>query len=122
MACFPANPLIEVIAKHSIRPVIFRTERAGIHAADGYSRLMDGEKFGVFCMQRGPGSENSFGGVAQAFGDGIPVLVLADSDVTTNQDMTVSFRTPKNFRHITKWADTIRSPERIASMFRRALN
>jgi thiamine pyrophosphate-dependent acetolactate synthase large subunit-like protein len=65
MACFPANPLIEVIAKHSIRPVIFRTERAGIHAADGYSRLMDGEKFGVFCMQRGPGSENAFGGVAQ---------------------------------------------------------
>ena len=49
MACFPAHPLIEVIAKHSIRPVIFRTERAGIHAADGYSRLMDGEKFGVFC-------------------------------------------------------------------------
>jgi len=122
MACFPANPLIEVIAKHSIRPVIFRSERAGIHAADGYSRLMDGEKFGVFCMQRGPGSENAFGGVAQAFGDGIPVLILADSDVTTNQDMTVSFRTPKNFRHISKWADTVRSPERISAMFRRAFN
>jgi acetolactate synthase-1/2/3 large subunit len=50
------------------------------------------------------------------------VLILADSDVTANQDMTVTFRTPKNFRHVTKWADTIRSPERIAPMFRRAFN
>ena len=46
MACFPANALIEAAAKQSIRPIIFRTERAGIHAADGYSRLMNGKKFG----------------------------------------------------------------------------
>jgi acetolactate synthase-1/2/3 large subunit len=66
MACFPANQLIEVAAKQSILPVILRTERAGLHAADGYSRLMDGRQVGVFCMQRGPGAENSFGGVCTA--------------------------------------------------------
>lgn len=122
MACFPANALIEAAAKQSIRPIIFRTERTAIHAADGYSRTMDGKKFGVFCMQRGPGAENSFGGVAQAFGDGVPMLVLADSDVMSNQDLSVTFRAPKNFRHITKWADTVRSADRIAPMFRRAFN
>lgn len=120
MACFPANQLIEVAAKQSIRPIIFRTERAGLHAADGFSRLMDGKQFGVFCMQRGPGAENSFGGVAQAWGDAVPILVLADADTTDRFGVEPRFSAPKNFQHVTKWADAIIRPDRIASSFRRA--
>ena len=37
-------------------------------AADGYSRMNDRRKFGVMVSQGGPGSENSMGGIAQAFG------------------------------------------------------
>lgn len=120
MACFPANQLIEAAAKQSIRPIIFRTERAGLHAADGYSRLMDGKKFGVFCMQRGPGAENSFGGVAQAWGDAVPILVLADADTTDRFGVEPRFSAPKNFQHITKYAEAIIRPDRIAATFRRA--
>jgi thiamine pyrophosphate-dependent acetolactate synthase large subunit-like protein len=120
IACFPANQLIEVAAKQSIRPIIFRTERAGLHAADGFSRLMDGKQFGVFCMQRGPGAENAFGGVAQAYGDAVPILVLADADSTDRFGVEPRFSAPKNFQHITKWADAIIRPDRIAASFRRA--
>lgn len=60
LACFPDNPLIEACARRDIRPIVFRQERGGINAADGYSRQMAGRKFGVFASQSGPGVENSF--------------------------------------------------------------
>ena len=44
--------------------------------ADAYSRMTRGKKMGVFAMQHGPGTENAYGGVAQAYSESIPVLVL----------------------------------------------
>ncbi len=59
LACFPANPLIEAAGKGGLRPIVFRQERCGIMAADGYSRMLAREgKRGVFCCQDGPGLEN----------------------------------------------------------------
>ncbi len=74
MACFPSNPLIEAVAKEGIRPIMFRQERGGIMAADGYSRTMNSSKFGVFACQGGPGAENSYGAIAQAWADSVPIL------------------------------------------------
>ena len=54
MACFPANPLIEAAAKVDIRPIVFRQERGGINAADGFSRQTLGKQVGVFAAQDGP--------------------------------------------------------------------
>ena len=76
VSCFPNNQLIEAAAKEGIRTIMFRQERGGLMAADGYSRLNDREKFGVTITQGGPGSENTMGGIAQAFSDNIPVLYL----------------------------------------------
>ena len=53
MPCFPANPLIEAVAKVGIRPLVFRQERGGINAADGYSRQTCGAPVGVFASQSG---------------------------------------------------------------------
>ena len=54
-----------------------------LHMADAISRVTSAKKLGAFCMQHGPGAENAYGGVAQCFGESIPVLVLrgADSDL-----------------------------------------
>ena len=43
-----------------------RQERTGLHMADAVSRVTSGRRIGVFAMQHGPGTENAFGGVAQA--------------------------------------------------------
>jgi acetolactate synthase-1/2/3 large subunit len=53
-----------------------RQERIGLHMADAISRVTSGRKIGAFCMQHGPGSENAYGGVAQAYGESVPVLVV----------------------------------------------
>ena len=73
---YPVNPLIEAAAKVDIRTIIVRQERIGLHMADAICRLSSGKKIGVFAMQSGPGSENAFGGVAQAYGDSAPIVVL----------------------------------------------
>src|SRR3989440_12542301 len=72
---YPVNHLIEFAAAADIRPIMVRQERIGLHMADAISRVTCGEKIGVFCMQHGPGAENAYGGVAQAFGGSVPVLV-----------------------------------------------
>src|SRR3974390_952781 len=73
---YPVNHLIEACAAVDIRPIIVRQERIGLHMADAMSRLSKGRKMGVFCMQSGPGSENAYGGVAQAFAESAPIIVL----------------------------------------------
>src|SRR3712207_4989010 len=73
---YPVNPILEAAAAAEIRPIIVRQERTGLHMADAVSRVTSGERIGVFCMQQGPGTENAFGGVAQAYGDSVPLVVL----------------------------------------------
>src|SRR6188508_3709248 len=73
---FPVNTVIEASAQADIRTIIVRQERIGLHMADAVSRVTSGDSIGVFTMQHGPGAENAFGGVAQAYGDSSPIVVL----------------------------------------------
>src|SRR5260221_696322 len=72
---YPVNHLIEHAANADIRPIMVRQERIGLHMADAISRVTSGRTIGAFCMQHGPGAENAMGGVAQCFGESVPVLV-----------------------------------------------
>ena len=60
-------------------------------AADGYSRLNDRNKFGVVITQGGPGSENSMGGLAQAFADNIPMLYLPGGSPVAQMQVRPNF-------------------------------
>ena len=73
-----STPLIDAVAKVKIRPVVCRQERVGVGIADGFSRISNGRRIGVFAMQFGPGSENAFSGVATAYSDSVPVLLLPE--------------------------------------------
>ena len=77
LSCYPRNPLIEASAALDIRPILCRQERVGVGIADGYSRVKRGKRNGVFAAQAGPGIENAFPGVAQAFSENVPLLVIA---------------------------------------------
>ncbi|MBO04133.1 MAG: hypothetical protein CL731_03840 [Chloroflexi bacterium] len=123
LACFPANPLIEAVAKQGIRPVVFRQERGGIMAADGFSRLMAEQgKYGVFACQGGPGVENAFGGFAQAWADGVPIMFLPDGPGTDKTDTAPNFSGPRNYEHIMKWTGSINASARIPGLMRQAIS
>ena len=122
IACFPSNPLIEAAAKEGIRPVMFRHERGGIMAADGYSRQMQGKAFGVFCMQGGPGSESSMGAVAQAWSSNIPILLLPTGLPLDRVQVRPTFSAVRNYETITTSAEAILRPDQLANVMRRAFH
>ena len=76
LSCYPTTPVLESAARGGIRPIICRQERVGVGIADGFSRVTNGERMGVVALQYGPGAENAFSGVATAYSDSTPILVL----------------------------------------------
>ena len=120
VACVPYQPLLEAAAIAGIRPMIFRQEVTGIHMVDGYSRATNGQKIGVFMMQNGPGAENGFGGVAQAYSESVPILLLPAGMARDKRGVHPNFYPTRSYETITKWADEFNMVERIPSMMRRA--
>ncbi len=117
---YPVNPIIEAAAKLDIRPIIVRQERTGLHMADAMSRLTSGAKIGVFCMQSGPGSENAFGGVAQAYGDSAPIVVLPAGYPRHLAQIQPNFSSALNFRHVTKASEQVTMAEAVPEAMLRA--
>ena len=122
LACLPANSLIEASARVGIRPIVFRQERGGINAADGYARTMAGKQVGVFASQSGPGVENSFGGIAQAWGEAVPLLFLPGGAGTGSYDIKPNFSAVKNYEHVSKLAISIDQIGQTTREMRRAFH
>jgi thiamine pyrophosphate-dependent acetolactate synthase large subunit-like protein len=117
---YPVNPIIEAAATADIRTIIVRQERTGLHMADAVSRLSSGRRIGVFAMQHGPGAENAFGGVAQAYGDSSPILVLPAGYPRRLTNLPPNFNAALNYRHVTKWAEQVVLPGEAPAAMRRA--
>ncbi|MCY3901472.1 MAG: thiamine pyrophosphate-requiring protein [Caldilineaceae bacterium] len=117
---YPVNHLIESAAALDIRTIIVRQERIGLHMADAISRLSSGDKIGVFCMQSGPGSENAYGGVAQAFGDSSPIVVLPGGYARPINQVQPNFNSAQNYASVTKSSEQLIMPEMTADAIRRA--
>ena len=122
VACFPSNNLIEEVAKVGIRTIMFRQERGALMAADGYSRLNDREKFGVVITQGGPGSENSMGGLAQAFADNVPMLYLPGGSPVAQMQVRPNFSPARTYQTVSKYSEVILQPNMVASTMRRAFH
>ena len=117
---YPVNAIIESAAQADIRTIIVRQERVGLHMADAVSRTTSGRQIGVFTMQHGPGTENAFGGVAQAFGDSVPIVVLPGGYPRPVLNITPNFSALLNFQHVTKWVEQVTLPEEVPNALRRA--
>ena len=104
---YPVNSIIEAAAQADIRTIIVRQERTGLHMADAVSRVTSGKRIGVFTMQHGPGSENAFGGVAQAYGDSVPIVVLPGGYPRRITNVAPNFNSALNYRHVTKWCEEV---------------
>src|SRR5258705_552753 len=117
---YPVNPIIEAAAKADIRTIIVRQERTGLHMADAVSRITSGQKIGVFTMQHGPGSENAFGGVAQAYGDSVPIVVLPGGYPRRITNIPPNFNSFINYRNVTKWCEQVVMGDAVPDAMRRA--
>ena len=67
-------PLFDELHDASFRQILVRHEQAAVHAADGYARATG--KVGVVLVTSGPGATNTVTGIATAFMDSIPIVVM----------------------------------------------
>ena len=117
---YPVNSIIEEAAKADIRTIIVRQERTGLHMADAVSRVCSGQQVGVFAMQHGPGTENAFGGVAQAYGDSSPIVVLPGGYPRRLINVRPNFNAFLNYQHVTKWCEQVVVADAVPDAMRRA--
>jgi len=122
LSAYPTTPLIEAAARADIRPVLCRQERVGVGIADGYARASNGRKLAAFCMQYGPGAENAFPGVATAFSDSTPMLVLPLGHQRDRAQVFPMFSSARTFASVTKSVETITVASQVPDVMRRAIS
>ncbi len=71
----------ELFKQDKVKHILVRHEQAAVHAADGYAR--SSQKVGVALVTSGPGVTNAVTGIATAYMDSIPLVVIS-GQVPTN--------------------------------------
>ncbi len=74
---FPGGAVIDIydeLVKTDIRHILVRHEQGAVHAADGYARASG--RVGVCLVTSGPGATNTVTGIASAYMDSVPIVVL----------------------------------------------
>jgi len=113
-------PFYDKLLDSGIRRILARHEQSAAHMADGYARVSG--KPGVCAVTSGPGATNTITGIANAFFDSSPIIVI------TGQ-VPISLMGKGAFQevdmvgmatHITKWAISINKVERIPEIIKRA--
>jgi acetolactate synthase-1/2/3 large subunit len=122
LSAYPTTSLIEAAAAVDIRPVLCRQERVGVGIADGYARASNGQKLAAFCMQYGPGAENAFPGIATAFSDSTPILLLPLGHPRDRAQVFPLFSSARTYASVTKSVETIALPAQVPDVMRRAIS
>src|SRR4030043_596938 len=73
-------PLFDELHSAPFRQILVRHEKAAVHAADGYARSTG--KVGVALAPSGPGATNTVTGIATAYMDSVPLVVLTGQVAT----------------------------------------
>jgi acetolactate synthase-1/2/3 large subunit len=105
----------ELFGDHRIRHILVRHEAGAAHAAEGYARSTG--KPGVVLVTSGPGATNAITGIADAFMDSIPLVVIT-GQVATNLIGTDAFQEADTIgltRHCTKHNYLVKDPSELAA-------
>jgi acetolactate synthase-1/2/3 large subunit len=122
LSTYPTTPLIDAAAAVGIRPVLCRQERVGVGIADGFTRITNGRRPGVFAMQYGPGAENAFPGVATAYSDSVPMLVLPLGHQRDRAQVFPLFSSARTDASVTKLVETLNQASQVSEVMRRAFS
>jgi thiamine pyrophosphate-dependent acetolactate synthase large subunit-like protein len=121
LSCYPYTPLIDAAARASLPPIVCRQERVGVGIADGFSRVTNGRPPGVFAMQWGPGLENAYPGIATAFSDSVPMLVLPLGQDRERADRH-RVHSASRVAQIAKSVERIQRADDVGAVLRRAFS
>jgi acetolactate synthase-1/2/3 large subunit len=109
-------PIYDALFEHSqIRHILVRHEAGAAHAAEGYARATG--KPGVVLVTSGPGATNAVTGIADAFMDSIPIVVITGQVPTAliGSDAFQEADTIGITRHCTKHNYLVKDPNDLAA-------
>ncbi len=106
-------PFYNSILDSDIKTILVRTEQNAAHAASGLARISG--KPGVCAVTSGPGATNIITGIATAYADSIPLIVitgqvksdLIGSDVFQEADITGAVESFVKYSYLVKNADDL---------------
>ena len=105
----------ELFSDNRVRHILVRHEAGAAHAAEGYARSTG--RPGVVLVTSGPGATNAITGIADAFMDSIPLVVIT-GQVATNLIGTDAFQEADTIgltRHCTKHNYLVKDPSELAA-------
>jgi len=106
-------------ASRTITAFSTRHERLGVEIADGYARATG--KVGVAMTGTGPGATNTLTGIAGAYADNVPVLLLMGQHPLGSMGKEIQQEVPSSiFDSFVKWKGTMTRVEQIPDVIRRA--
>src|SRR6266851_4104434 len=85
-------------------------------AAVGITRITNGRRIGVFAMQYGPGAENAFAGVATAYSDSVPILLLPLGHQRERAQVFPLFSSARAYESVTKNVETLNQPDQVTEV------
>jgi acetolactate synthase-1/2/3 large subunit len=113
-----------IVRRGGIRTILSRNEQAGAFMADGYARVTG--RPGVICTTAGPGATNALSGVAEAFADGVPLLLITGqvNHDRLHQECGAYHEIDLEgiFRPCTKYAATVMANEQIPQTVSKAFD
>jgi acetolactate synthase-1/2/3 large subunit len=119
---YPLNAITEFAAAAGLRPIVTRAERTAAHMADAVARVTSGSRIGVFFTQHGPGIENAFGAIAQAYSESVPILVLPMGYARRHAHIEPNFNSTASLRSVTKSVEPLIRAADVPHVFRRAFS
>ncbi len=112
-------PLWPALRASNITVFSTRHERMGVEIADGYARATG--KVGVALTGTGPGATNTLTGIAGAYADNIPVLLLMGQHPLGSMGREIQQEVPSSiYDSFVKWKGTMSRIEDIPAIMRRA--
>jgi acetolactate synthase-1/2/3 large subunit len=106
----------------TIATILVRNEQAGAFAADGYARATG--RPGVVCTTAGPGATNALTGLAEAWADSVPLLLISGQVNADRMHQECGAYHEIDLdalvRPITKWSATARSAAEVPALVDRA--
>jgi len=120
---FPGGAVIDIydeIINTDINHILVRHEQGAVHAADGYARATGG--VGVCLVTSGPGATNTVTGLASAYMDSIPVVVITGQVPThlIGNDAFQEVDIVGITRPCTKHNYLVKDPQQLAKTLREA--
>ena len=121
-------PFMDALYNRKQEIKVCYNEQGCAYAADGFARVSG--KLGVYFTTSGPGAVNAFGGLADAWFDGVPLLAISGNVPTTEQkgysgvrqvgfqEMDIVSMT----KHITKYSVSPNNSEAFPEIIIRAYN